>query len=401
MAGNHAVSLYSRRSDFFYHEGGSMKSTAILHLSALAVATLLAAPAHAHHGFGLFQLDKDVEFEGTLTEMELVNPHSYMHFESVGADGKPLRMSCEMRAATLIKRSGWSVDMFKPGMHVKVIGHPHRDDPSACYIESFTLDNSITVERNQQFLSTAAPVDTSTRAARLDSGEPNISGDWAVEQNVLTIPPGGGHGDMVPRSLVDEYASGAMTLQQIRGLNPTPRPAYTAKGDADAKAFRMWSVDDNPRLSCKPTSILYDWTFDWPVNRITQTTTAEGEKVIDMDYGLYSFSRRIHMDTEHPASIEPSFAGHSIGHWEGDTLVVDTVGIAEGVLSPPTRNSNRLHVEERYTLDTTTMALVRNYRAEDPVYLAQPWIGRDTVLLSEVPFEKQVCKEMTPEFQQE
>ena len=45
MAGNHAVSLYSRRSDFFYHEGGSMKSTAILHLSALAVATLLALPA--------------------------------------------------------------------------------------------------------------------------------------------------------------------------------------------------------------------------------------------------------------------------------------------------------------------------------------------------------------------
>lgn len=378
-----------------------MKSTAILRLSALAAATLLCAQAQAHHGFGLFQLDKDVEFEGTLTEMELVNPHSYMHFESVGADGKPLQMSCEMRAATLIKRSGWSIDMFKPGMHVKVVGHPHRDDPSACYIESFTLDNSITVDRNQQFLSTAAPVDTSNRAARLPTGEPNISGDWAVEQNVLTIPPAGGHGDMVPRSLVDEYASGAITLQQIRNLNPSSRPAYTAKGKAAAEAFRMWSVDDNPRLSCKPTSIVYDWTFDWPVNRITQTTTPEGEKVIDMDYGLYSFSRRIHMDAEHPAKVEPSYAGHSIGHWEGDMLVVDTIGIAEGVLSPPTRNSDQLHIVERYTLDTTTMALVRNYTAEDPVYLTQPNTGRDTVLLSEVPFEKQICKEMTPEFKEE
>ena len=378
-----------------------MKTTKFLRLSALATATALLTPAaSAHHGFGLFELDKDVEFEGTLTEMELVNPHSYMHFDSVGPDGKVLKMSCEMRAATLIKRSGWSIEMFKPGMHVKVVGHPHRDDPTACYIESFTLDNSITVERNQQFTSTAAPVDISSRPARLASGEPNISGDWAVEQNVLTIPPGGGHGDMVPRSLVDEYASGAMTLRQIRSQNPTPRPAYTARGDSEAKAFRMWSVEDNPRLSCKPTSIIYDWTFDWPVNRITQTTTTDGEKVIDMDYGLYSFTRRIHMDAGHPANVEPSYAGHSVGHWEGDTLVVDTIGIEAGVLAPPTRNSDQIHVVERYTLDTTTMAMHRDYTVEDPVYLAKPYIGRDTVLLSEVPFEKQVCKEMTPEFQQ-
>lgn len=364
-----------------------------------AVTALCAAPAIAHHGFGLFQLDKDVEYSGTLVEMELVNPHSYMHLDVVGADGKTIRMSCEMRAATLIKRSGWSIDMFKPGMHVDVKGHPHRDDPSACYIESFTLDNSITVERNQQFSSTAAPVDASNRPARLASGEPNISGDWAVEQNVLTIPPSGGHGDMVPRSLVDEYASGAMTLQQIRGLNPNARATYTAKGKEAADAFRMWSVEDNPRLSCKPTSILYDWTFDWPVNRITQTTTPEGEKVIDIDYGLYSFTRRIHMDTEHPANLEPSYAGHSIGHWEGDTLVVDTIGIEEGVLSPPTRNSGQLHVVERFTLDPTTMSLHREFSAEDPVYLAGPYQGADTVLLSEVPFEKQICKELTPEFE--
>lgn len=378
------------------------KTRSKVQLSVLAGAIALGCgtAAQAHHGFGLFQLDKDVEYSGTLIEMELVNPHSYMHLEVTGADGKPLKMSCEMRAATLIKRSGWSIEMFKPGMHVDLKGHPHRDDPSSCYIESFTLDNSITVERNQQFSSTAAPVDISNRALRLASGEPNISGDWAVEQNVLTIPPGGGHGDMVPRSLVDEYASGAITLQQIRALNPNARAVYTEKGKQSAESFRMWAVEDNPRLSCKPTSILFDWTFDWPVNRITQTTTPEGEKVIDMDYGLYSFSRRIHMDAQHPANVEPSYAGHSIGHWEGDTLVVDTIGFQEGVISPPTRNSDQLHVVERYTLDPTNMSIHREFSATDPVYLAGPYEGADTVLLSEVPFEKQICKELTPEFEE-
>jgi hypothetical protein len=320
-----------------------------------------------------------------------------MELDVVGADGKPLHMRCEMRAATLIKRSGWSVDMFKVGSTVKIEGHPHRDDPTACYIESFTI-NGQTVDRNEQF-STLAPVDTSNRPARLASGEPNISGDWAVEQLVLTVPPSGGHGDMVPKSLIKKYESGAVTLRDIRGMNPSGRAVYTDRGKAEAAAFQMWSVKDNPRLSCKPTSIIYDWGFDTPVNRITQTTTPEGEKVIDMDYGLFSFTRRIHMDmAAHPAKIVPSNAGHSIGHWEGDTLVVDTVGFAAGVLSPPTRNSDQLHVVERYTLDPATFALRREYSATDPVYLTQPFAGADTVLLSEVPFERHPCEEMTPEF---
>ena len=67
---------------------------------------------------------------------------------------------------------------------------------------------------------------------------------------------------------------------------------------------------------------------------------------------------------------------------------------------PPTRNSPQLHVVERFTLDPTTFALKREYTAEDPVYLAAPYTGQDTVLLSEVPFEKQPCAELTFEFTQ-
>jgi hypothetical protein len=365
---------------------------------AAALAVGCAAPALAHHGYGLFQVDVDKEWTGTLTAMHLVNPHSYMELDVTGADGKPLHMRCEMRAATLIRRSGWSTDMFKVGSKVQIQGHPHRDDPGACYIESFSFDGGETIDRNAQF-SNNTPVDTSNRAARLDSGEPNISGDWAVEQLVLTIPPSGGHGDMVPKSLIDKYSKGEVTLQQIRAMNPQARAVYTERGKTEADAFRMWSVEDNPRLSCKPTSVIYDWTFDWPVNRITQTTTPEGEKVIDMDYGLYSFTRRIHMDmAEHPADLQPSNTGHSIGHWEGDTLVVDTVGFEAGVLSPPTRNSDQLHVVERYTLDPATMNLRREFTATDPVYLTQPYAGADTVLLSDVPFERHPCEELTPEF---
>jgi hypothetical protein len=374
--------------------------TGFLRGAALAATGLtLASAAQAHHGFGQFNVEVDTEYSGTLTGMELVNPHSYMRFETTGPDGKPLEMRCEMRAAMLIRRSGWELDMFVVGSHVEIKGHPHRTDPSACYLESFTLGDAPELGRNDQLTSTERVVAPANRPARLATGEPNISGDWAVEQNVLTAPPSGGRGDMVPRSLRDEYASGQMTLAEIRALNPTPRPVYTAEGQSAADSFEMWSVKDNPRLACKLTSLLYDWTFDWPVNRITQTTTPQGERVIDIDFGLYNFNRRVHLGMEsHPATLEANPFGHSIGHWEGDTLVVDTVGFTAGVLAPPTRHSEQLHIVERFTLNPQTMALRREYSATDPVYLAEPYAGADTVYLSETPYVYEGCKEMTPEF---
>lgn len=365
-------------------------------------ATMFSTLAWAHHGFGRFVMDQDVEYSGTLVSMDLVNPHSYMNLQVVGPDGELFKMRCEMRAAMLLRRSGWSEEMFVAGLPVKLKGHPHRDDPHSCYVESFTLGDGPTIDRNDQF-SSDAPADFSNRPLRLASGEINVSGDWAVEQAVLTIPPSGGNGALVPRSLREAYAAGDITLEEIRARNPRPSPpVYTEAGRAAADAFRMWSPEDNPRLSCKPTSIIFDWTFDWPINRITQAVDEDGEPVINMDYGLYSFRRQIHMGLDgHPADLEPSNAGHSIGRWDGDTLVVDTIGFEPGVLVPPTRNSDQLHIVERFTLDPETTAMRREYVVEDPVYLAEPYTGSDTVLVSETPFERHPCEELTYEFTSE
>ena len=368
---------------------------------ATAILACLAIPGLAHHGFGLFQLDIKKEWSGTLTQMNLVNPHSYMELDVVDENGRTLHMRCEMRAATLIRRSGWSTDMFKVGAHVEIEGSPHRDDLEACYIENFTIDDSIQMNRNDQFVS-STPVDTSNRSLRLADGQPNIGGDWAVEQLVLTVPPSGGNGSMIPRSMSPDFAAGRITIEDVRATQP-PRPqaVYTERGQAAADAFDRRSPVDNPWFACKPTSFVRDWTADWPINQFRQTTTAGGEKVIDITYGLYNFDRRIHIGmNEHPDNMDPSYAGHSIGNWEGDTLVVDTIGFAEGVLSPPTRSSEQMHIVERFSLDTETMALKREYSVTDPVYLAAPYESYDVMYLSDVPFEAQECKDMTPEFQQ-
>lgn len=81
-------------------------------------------------------------------------------------------------------------------------------------------------------------------------------------------------------------------------------------------------------------------------------------------------------------------------------MVVDTIGFAEGVLTPPTRSSEQMHIVERFTLDTEKIALKREYSVMDPVYLAAPYESYDVMFLSDVPFQAQECIDMTPEFQQ-
>jgi hypothetical protein len=147
---------------------------------------------------------------------------------------------------------------------------------------------------------------------------------------------------------------------------------------------------DNPRFLCQTTSILFDWTFDGPVNRITQN-----RDTIVIEYGQFNLKRTVYMNQKaHPANVKPSRAGHSIGRWDGDTLVVDTVGFSPGVLNAPVRHSDKLHVIERFTLDPKTMRLTRQYEATDPVYLKGKYTGQDVIQPADAPYAEDTCKEL-------
>jgi hypothetical protein len=92
--------------------------------------------------------------------------------------------------------------------------------------------------------------------------------------------------------------------------------------------------------------------------------------------------------------VKPTRAGHSIGRWEGDTLVVETTGFAPGFLNTPVRNSDQLKVVERFSLDPAKMALTRSYVAEDPVYLKGKYTGSDTIFIADAPFNPGKCQEL-------
>jgi hypothetical protein len=349
--------------------------------------------SQAHHGFGRFDRSNPVEIEGVITSIDFVNPHSYLRLDVVGDDGETIAMRCEMRAASLMRRSGWSEEMFVIGARATIEGFGHLDDPASCYLEDITIGDRPGINRNDQFEHTS--VDLSNRPLRLASGELNISGDWAQEQYVIAVPPSGRGGNLVPKSMKPGIESGELSMADVPPSGWGPRPVtYTELGRAAADAFRMWSPEDNPRLRCQPTSIIFDWTFDGAINRITQA----GDEIV-IDYGLYSFQRVIHMNmAAHPADLEPSYSGHSIGRWEGDVLVVDTIGFEPGVIAAPVRNSDQLHIVERLALDPETLELRRDFVAEDPVYFTDQYVGYDIVLPADVPWIPHRCDELAPEF---
>ena len=139
--------------------------------------------------------------------------------------------------------------------------------------------------------------------------------------------------------------------------------------------------------------------------------------------------RTIRLNASHPAKVTPTWHGDSIGHYEGDTLVVDTVGVRVGPASMVdqygTPHSEALHVVERYHLvdDATAKAsstknereyakadgpaadgdfvdygykgkgIQVEFTVEDPVMFTTPWKGAVTYLRAANDWEERVCAE--------
>jgi hypothetical protein len=84
--------------------------------------------------------------------------------------------------------------------------------------------------------------------------------------------------------------------------------------------------------------------------------------------------RRILLDRPQKAidDVEPGFFGHSVGRWEGDTLVVDTIGIKDSVRFQNAPHSNQMRIRERLHLVSPTI-LWDEITIDDPVTLEKPW----------------------------
>lgn len=364
----------------------------------------LSQMAFAHHGLANFDLNTDIAISGTITEIALINPHSWVYLDVVNDDGTVSEWKCELRGATVLRRSGWSEEMFPLGETLTISGSPDRYEENTCYTGTLHFADGRSIDRYGQMVEAELNLSRAIEMSRLPNGDPDISGDWAAEQVVMTDPRGL-EGTLVPVSLADQFEPGEVpagrrAFQGSRGTpesfsdNPLattwerdPIMPLTAAGRAAIEGFDGGSTD-NPRLNCQTTNILFDWSFDNPINRIEQT-----EDEVILTYFLMNLERTIHLDETFPEEIAAARSGYSIGRWEDDVLVVDTRGFLPGILSADTRtpHSDAFRVTERFWLDPENGALVREYEATDGEYWTGTYRGRDTLYVSALPYETYNC----------
>src|SRR5882757_10769504 len=175
---------------------------------------------------------------------------------------------------------------------------------------------------------------------------PDFSGIWAHPFLTGYEPPASGPGPVLNTS---RSRNGVANFQQLVGdyTNPILQPHAAAIVKKSGEMSRAGSVYPTPSNQCWPGGVPYVfWDF---LMQMFQTPDQ-----ITFVYRHGNEVRRARMNQPHPAKVTPSWYGDSVGHYEGDTLVIDTVGTKIGRYSMVdwfgTPHTPALHVVERYRL---------------------------------------------------
>lgn len=203
-------------------------------------------------------------------------------------------------------------------------------------------------------------------APRTPGGKPDLSGTW-------TWPGTAGGSTVMPPIQLTKWG-----LDKFN-WNNGPESA-NAPG---VYAGRVTRVELDPAYHCYPPGLARLGPPPDPFRILSQTpiVTSNWIEIIQtptMVIMLYSYRheiRYIYLDgRDHPENIELTWNGHSIGRWEGDTLVVDTIGLRDEswLDNVGHEHSDQLHIVERYRrLDFGRLDLDRTLT--DPVALEKPF----------------------------
>jgi hypothetical protein len=207
---------------------------------------------------------------------------------------------------------------------------------------------------------TVAPaVGSATSGVQSAASVPDFSGIWAHPYLPGFEPPAAGPGPVLNRS---RSPNGRANFNQLVGdyTNPILQPwaaEVVKKHGAISLAGEGYPTPSN---QCWPGGVPYVF-WDYLLQMFQQPDR------ITMIYRHGNEVRRVRMNRPHPANVAPSWYGDSVGHYEGNTLVIDTVGIKVGPFAMVdmygTPHSPALHVVERYRLldyDEAKDALERN-----------------------------------------
>jgi hypothetical protein len=207
-------------------------------------------------------------------------------------------------------------------------------------------------------------------SARASETIPDFSGFWQ-------------HG--VPGQQFDNPPSGPGPVRRI-GVPENYTANLNWHGDDKNPILQPWAADavrkewareskGLPELSafttCRPAGVPFVLSFLRPMQIL---------QLRDKVYLHYQFNQQmrvVYMNAPHSKTLKPSYYGESVGHYEGGTLVVDTIGMNDKTWIDrfATPHTEKLHVVERYHLIDGGKTLEVFFTVEDPGAFTTPWSG--------------------------
>jgi len=210
---------------------------------------------------------------------------------------------------------------------------------------------------------------------------PNFAPDASVgwyAYNRIFIPPASGAGPVQqdpahPYVSNDEFrVTGRQPTQQLADLNnPILQPWARDVVRKRNELVLSGKLVPSPSASCWPKGVTA-----FLLSPMTQPMYfVQGLKEVVMILNSFNDVRHIHLADKHSDNVKTSWYGESIGRYEGDALVVDTIGLddrtrVDGFGTPHTK---QLHVIERFHLIEDGKVLEANVHVEDPGAFTMPW----------------------------
>jgi len=186
-------------------------------------------------------------------------------------------------------------------------------------------------------------------------------------------------------------ARGAQPTFRIADLtNPNIKPWAKEIMKRENEKALAGGIPYSARASCMPSRVpAFMMAAVEPIH-FMQTP-----KQVTMIFSGDAQIRRVYLDVPHSANVKPSWYGESVGHYEGDTLVVDTIGLNDRTFidNYRTPHTGKLHVVERYKLIDDGKTLQVIFRIDDPDTFYQPWSAIGKLRRVQMPMHEEACAE--------
>jgi hypothetical protein len=306
-------------------------------IAVLTCSALLAfsAPVLAHHSAAAYDTQQEVKVTGTITEYKFRNPHVYMTLQVKTADGSTTLMEIEAGAASVLGPLGFNRDSVAVGDVVTISGNPARKSS-----DKLLLGKDLYKKDGTYY-----PLNIASRSIYTAKNEvaTGIAGTW-----------------FSPRTEFNSFLGGTRNW-------PVTEKGKAAMANVDPKA--------TTQKDCIPIGA--PALMFYPV---ANTITVQRDRVV-MKIDWLDSERTIFLDgRKHPPASQTSLHGHSVGRWDGDTLVVETTNFKEHPmgLSTSLPSSTQKRLTERFRLSPDGKSLIYSGVIEDPVYLTRPveWSGQ-------------------------